>query len=79
MPEGKSRWAAFHRIFPLFVFLSNTLFLVTLPLASLYAAPTDPPSVSVPSTVVSASPAEERGLRLVGQVRPFLKWRLADC
>jgi hypothetical protein len=28
---------------------------------------------------VAGVEAGERGLRLVGQVRPFLKWRLADC
>lgn len=61
MPEGKSNWASFHRILPLFVLLSNTLFLVTLPFASVYAAPTDPSLASSPATVVPPSPAEVVG------------------
>ncbi len=61
MPEGKSSWAAFHRIFSLCVLLSNTLLLLTLPLASVDAAPTDPSSASASTTVVSPSPAEVVG------------------
>ena len=61
MPEGNSRWALFHRIFPLSVILSRTLLFVTLPLADVAAVPTDSPSTSAPSTVVSPSPAEVVG------------------